>query len=262
MKNFPPAPTFEKNIQENKDWNSTGGWSGTTLNHLREKHPREQGLKLYFIPRFVFADWASRKTSKRTRIETGVRGKVLLIRFPSRKTSKRTRIETRKTRFEEEYGVLREKHPREQGLKPCRFHRSMLSGVSFEKNIQENKDWNQERWLPPIYSRRLREKHPREQGLKLITGENNHGKRRTSRKTSKRTRIETAPDPEQGRDYHLREKHPREQGLKQNMGFNTLFSIELREKHPREQGLKPARLAQDLPQISFEKNIQENKDWN
>ena len=84
---------------------------------------------------------ASRKTSKRTRIETYRYPRERKAGCPSRKTSKRTRIETLRDDGEYMIDALREKHPREQGLKHAAWY-AFESDISFEKNIQENKDWN------------------------------------------------------------------------------------------------------------------------
>ena len=156
---------------------------------------------------------------------------------------------------------LRGKHPREQGLKLATL--SHLNAESdFEENIQENKDWNQEMfpWIlgetnfeeniqenkdwndnndeDAVQEHPLRGKHPREQGLKL-------------------KRFEGV--------FHigwLRGKHPREQGLKHGGVDAGSRKIRLRGKHPREQGLKPVTPSWVYGPVTFEENIQENKDWN
>ena len=111
-------------------------------------------------------------------------------------------------------GMLRGKHPREQGLKLTSLPQRQIT------------------------VRPLRGKHPREQGLKpRITGIT---KKATpaSRKTSKRTRIETISDDPTRMKSRLRGKHPREQGLKLDPQTAWTYNDILRGKHPREQGLK------------------------
>jgi len=66
-------------------------------------------------------------------------GSVSTRSTPSRKTSKRTRIETKKSALAICRYALREKHPREQGLKHSGTPK-WTAGNLFEKNIQENKD--------------------------------------------------------------------------------------------------------------------------
>jgi len=87
------------------------------LDQLSEQHPREQGLK--------------RGT-----------GKFLpAARYAFRATSKRTRIETRGWRHTlESHTGLSEQHPREQGLKPVVLLYGYVLSISFQSNIQENKD--------------------------------------------------------------------------------------------------------------------------
>ncbi len=134
---------FEKNIQENKDWNPFYLYSCALVAHF-EKNIQEN------------KDW-----------NDGI-PKATIARK-----------------------MLREKHPREQGLKPDDDSHALTLSPAFEKNIQENKDWNNlcrgegTLFLP------LREKHPREQGLKLDEFKSDPQDAATSRKTSKRTRIET-----------------------------------------------------------------------
>ena len=208
----------------------------------------------------------------------------------SRKTSKRTRIETLEGLTAEVVEKLREKHPREQGLKlrawvpserfghasrktskrtriETRYRSTAIHYLSdFEKNIQENKDWNP---LLPSGDCRLScfEKNIQEnKDWNLFWPLLRSGSPKSSRKTSKRTRIETrgwSLDWKGKRE--LREKHPREQGLKRDSTGNyrdasdasrktskrtrietsfspnyAIVSERLREKHPREQGLKPS----------------------
>mgnify|MGYP006950002743 CR=1 FL=1 len=111
--------SFQSNIQENKDWNSSGGSTRRPATRLSEQHPREQGLKLFRsapgpgeIPVFQSniqenKDWNPSRTWTST------------PRRPTfRATSKRTRIET-----------------------SFRMHRPVWP-VNFQSNIQENKDWN------------------------------------------------------------------------------------------------------------------------
>ena len=155
---------------------------------------------------------------------------------------------------------LREKHPREQGLKlfpqmpPCPLS-PLREKHPREQGLKHKNQGRFERLRP------LREKHPREQGLKLaiivvvaIGG--------SSRKTSKRTRIETFPFSLNSMAWELREKHPREQGLKQNMVITKLSDAKTSRKTSKRTRIetRPPRGTIPLYAGNFEKNIQENKD--
>ena len=136
---------------------------------LSEQHPREQGLKHCRYDTSHVPSHSFRATSKRTRIETNYPPTIQVIQVAFRATSKRTRIETwwvsyaigtgktvsfratsKRTRIEtynctllsEYIPPLSEQHPREQGLKPGSGRGAGRSGIRFQSNIQENKDWN------------------------------------------------------------------------------------------------------------------------
>mgnify|MGYP006962354814 FL=1 len=110
---------FQSNIQENKDWNMMNMIRNGLLSILSEQHPREQGLKL---PICQLQCRLPSTLSEQHPREQGLKHQDLdeALHFLDafRATSKRTRIET-STPLVAPYGI-----------------------VSFQSNIQENKDWN------------------------------------------------------------------------------------------------------------------------
>ena len=205
----------------------------------------------------------------------------------SRKTSKRTRIETCHRHGNRRHRSLREKHPREQGLKLLRHD---LAGhcLFFEKNIQENKDWNslegsrKGRWID--FEKNIQENKDwnsaaRGRSNLAVRFEKNIQENKdwnylihqpffaiptSSRKTSKRTRIETRDGWDTRSEFpNLREKHPREQGLKLMSFSRSVRNCEASRKTSKRTRIETRGQAKwHSGNKDFEKNIQENKDWN
>ena len=284
---------FERIIQENKDWNSSGlRWypkcsitssDSSKRTRIETKYPRRdsEGYSIGF-ERFIQEnkDWniilwylywtharSSSDSSKRTRIETwsdesccnqAISFERIIQENKDWNYPSGITLPHRDAAFER---FIQEN----KDWNNLKFSIERCSRISFERFIQENKDWN---W----YQHDAMSCHDD-----------------PSSDSSKRTRIETDwycwPAPWV---HWLRAIHPREQGLKPNHDRETWHIDMLRAIHPREQGLKPISRDQTrcmcivlraihpreqglklvdwrytrIMMHLFERFIQENKDWN
>ena len=193
------TPGFQSNIQENKDWNTSGSQkvakSGSTFRATSKRTRIETTAVLQCVAGDVFfqsniqenKDWNSHLGHRipdpadfQSNIQENKDWNIKILSF-------------RFCLF-----ALSEQHPREQGLKHHNSYCSARAPPAFQSNIQENKDWNFKFRLPKQWEHLA------------------------FRATSKRTRIETRPDPKRWRSLDLlSEQHPREQGLKPRPYFSV-----------------------------------------